>query len=402
MTDVSRPKHFTSYNSAVRDVVRFGQKCQDTLALYDAAVSHDIHRDDSGYFVTLPENRLGSKISLPYFEAELLWYMCGSLRAKEIAPIAKIWYDMADHNGRVNSNYGVQLFRNYGTPNARRLESPKRSDVIESLSLSRAYDAGARYFHILNRENQLSKTDLPCNDAVRFDPRGGGRLDMHVYARSIDVVFGLPYDSAFFQTVLIATSLVSRRIPGSVTFHIANLHAYESSLSKLDEGLNVDAMLTSLAPHLASQRDVHVPFNALASRLSYDLSDGVNTDDIGDVITSAYADAKKNRPVAHEVSEVVRSAEERDIEPAHDFSRHAFSRYKDAVEFFEKSVTRIDGHVSDTSREAIDKLASMAPDGENDHDRKRAVVVERSESNSRHAILFRDDNAESWRLLMTR
>lgn len=402
MTDVSRPKHFTSYNSAVRDVVRFGQKCQDTLALYDVTVSYDIHRDDSGCFVTLPQNRLGSKTSLPYFEAELLWYMCGSLRAKEIAPIAKIWYDMADHNGRVNSNYGVQLFRNYGTPNARHLESPKRSDVIESLSLSKAYDRGARYFHILNRDNQLSKTDLPCNDAVRFDPRGGGRLDMHVYARSIDVVFGLPYDSAFFQTVLIATSLVSRRVPGSVTFHIANLHAYESALSKLDEGLNVDAMLTYLAPHLASQRDVRVPFNALASRLSYDLASGVNAADIGDVITSSYADAKNHRPVTHEVSETACSSSVKKVEPDNDFSRHAFSRYEDAVEFIKKSVTRADGRVSCASREAIDKLVSMAPDGENDHDRKRAVVLERSASNSRHAILFRDDNAESWRLLMTR
>ena len=48
---------------------------------------------------------------IDYAEKEWEWYLSKDRSAKEIAKVAKIWYNNMDERGYVNSNYGYQWDR---------------------------------------------------------------------------------------------------------------------------------------------------------------------------------------------------------------------------------------------------------------------------------------------------
>jgi thymidylate synthase len=65
--------------------------------------------------LTNPRNNLvtlkSRKFSIDYLRAELAWYNKGELTIDGIKSHAKMWAQIVDKNGKINSNYGYYVFR---------------------------------------------------------------------------------------------------------------------------------------------------------------------------------------------------------------------------------------------------------------------------------------------------
>ena len=68
--------------------------------------------------------------------------------------------------------------------------------------------------------------DKPCNTMFQLQ-REGPFLNMSLYQRSCDLIWGLPYDHFSFATILILIANELDLLPGHVTRFIANAHVYE-------------------------------------------------------------------------------------------------------------------------------------------------------------------------------
>jgi len=154
------------------------------------------------------------KWSHDYALFEYQWYLSGNPSVKEIGKRAKIWNDIADENGNVNSNYGYQWQRN-----------DQLSYVIKELmkdpNSRRAcltiYDA---------KESAIFKNDTPCTLNICFNIVDD-KLNMTVMMRSNDLVYGFCNDQFCFSMLqnYIAEYL---NIPVGNYYHsVIDMHIYE-------------------------------------------------------------------------------------------------------------------------------------------------------------------------------
>jgi len=83
--------------------------------------------------------------------------------------------------------------------------------------------------------------DKPCNTMFQLQAVGG-RLNMTIYQRSCDLVWGLPYDHFSFSTILLLIAHELKLRAGSVTRIIANAHVYEPEAGFAGDGRIARAM----------------------------------------------------------------------------------------------------------------------------------------------------------------
>ena len=95
-------------------------------------------------------------------------------------------------------------------------------------------DTRRAVLHIGKAEDGQEHTK-PCMQTVQFQIRNG-KLHTTVFARSWDVLSGLPYDSILMQGVCqIMAKLLGRSVePGPVTFMASSLHVYSDAWDRHD------------------------------------------------------------------------------------------------------------------------------------------------------------------------
>jgi thymidylate synthase len=154
------------------------------------------------------------KFNVDYAEYEWNWYLKGDRDATEIAERAKIWKQMmVPGTTEVNSNYGYFWKLN---DQLQRIVTELRFNPESRRAIIVHYD-----IHELDRY----KYDTPCNDMLNFYIKDG-KLELTVFARSIDLVFGFCNDQYTFAKLmeLIAYQL---EIPvGEMHWMVTNLHVY--------------------------------------------------------------------------------------------------------------------------------------------------------------------------------
>ena len=246
---------YLSYYELLNDIVYNGYNYAHTHLLNDvtyridcegiAQVNDEYHDDElalsnSGVIV-VPEMRGHLPFKDTYALTELTWYHLGSRNASEIQDHAPLWGRIAQ-NGKVNSNYGYQLRVNNAVPGgfdaaieaaARKLITGKRQQVS---------------LDIVSQSNMQDDFDTVCNNRVDVIIESDGRMHLRVVARSIDMIFGLPYDQFNAQVLghYIAHKInnaslkeretwesTSRVYLSSVTFSIANVHVYNDNLNNM-------------------------------------------------------------------------------------------------------------------------------------------------------------------------
>jgi thymidylate synthase len=158
-----------------------------------------------------------------YAEAEWQWYLTGEPTAQTLGKlygkIPKIWQDMTDGNGKVNSNYGAQWERGWQLDKvvAMLKNNPDTRQAAVSI-----YDG---------KEISTYKYDTPCTYAVQFTVVDG-KLNMCVTMRSNDLWFGFCNDQYCFSQL---QEMVSKRTGYDMGtyYHFAhNLHIYKDQLNR--------------------------------------------------------------------------------------------------------------------------------------------------------------------------
>lgn len=159
-------------------------------------------------------------LSLKYLLAELRWYMSGSNKVEDIAPYAKMWYNLTDDGTTLNSAYGYRIQKMFNFDQLKY--------CIEKLKQN-PYDRQA-VIHIKTPSDAPTK-DTPCTCLIQFTCFHG-TLEAHVYMRSNDVWLGLPYDMAYFTYL---QQVVAKEIgmPLGKYYHtVGDMHIYERHWNK--------------------------------------------------------------------------------------------------------------------------------------------------------------------------
>ena len=198
------------HDQILQNGVNFG----DTKALFNV-----------GFYITDPKDRniinKERNWKLDYAEAEWQWYLSGDRNINALGDIygkiPQIWYDMADKNGNVNSNYGWQWQRTDQLNHIIKLLKNNTDTRQAAISI---YDA---------KEHIKYDNDTPCTYAVQFTIVNN-RLDMCVTMRSNDLWYGFCNDQYCFSKL---QEMVSKRldIETGVYYHFAhNMHLYNNKI----------------------------------------------------------------------------------------------------------------------------------------------------------------------------
>ena len=169
-----------------------------------------------------------------YIQREIDWYRSQSLNVNDIpGKIPKIWKDVADKDGFINSNYGYLIWSdgNYNQFNH------VRDELIANPDSRRAEMIYTRP-SIWNEYNENGRSDFICTEAVQYFIRKN-RLITHVKMRSNDVVFGTRNDLAWQRYV--QHELWYQLEPhysglqlGEIIWSVGSLHLYENHFYLID------------------------------------------------------------------------------------------------------------------------------------------------------------------------
>jgi thymidylate synthase len=164
---------------------------------------------------------LSRRLSVKYIKKEFLWYLKGDRFDTSICEHAKIWRDVVNKDGSINSNYGQYIFAG---------EDNQFDNVVRTLSKDK--DSRRASISILSKDHLLSDTnDVPCTYSLNFRIRKN-RLNMSVMMRSQDAVFGMGNDAPCFSFIHEMMFVVLKdTYPdleyGNYFHHADSFHVYE-------------------------------------------------------------------------------------------------------------------------------------------------------------------------------
>jgi thymidylate synthase len=203
----------TAFELAYHYINKHGDLFAGTKAIFNSTFTI---KDPLDRIITTPAR----KFNKDYADYEFEWYLKGDRDALEISERAKIWKNMMiPGTTNVVSNYGY--FWNKNNQLDRMIEELKTNPSSRRAIL----------IHYDIEELDLYKYDTPCNFALNFYIHRG-KLELSVFARSIDLWFGFGNDQYCFSKLM---ELVANRIGcevGQMHWHITNLHIYERHWNK--------------------------------------------------------------------------------------------------------------------------------------------------------------------------
>lgn len=156
-----------------------------------------------------------------YIRAEIAWYESGDRRVQKLFDLygkeVKIWKDVADEHGEVNSNYGWCINSLHRFFQYQEVYHALRSDKFTRQGVM-IYTTPAMH--------KVAGKDFTCTNAVQY-LTNGPYLDVVVQMRSNDAVFGYANDLAWQQHV---QKKLCREIGlqrGDITWQVGSMHVYE-------------------------------------------------------------------------------------------------------------------------------------------------------------------------------
>lgn len=178
--------------------------------------AHVVITDPTYGIITSP----GRGLAMRYAIGELLWYLSGSNRTKDIALYAKRWNELSDNGTHANSAYGHRIFHMYGFD---------QWDHVKEL-LTKDNTSRRAIIHIKEASPFESK-DIPCTIALQYLIRDN-RLHATTFMRSNDIWFGFPYDVFSFTAMQIKMAFELGVDIGTYTHIAGSLHLYQRDYEK--------------------------------------------------------------------------------------------------------------------------------------------------------------------------
>jgi thymidylate synthase len=190
------------------------------------------------------------KFNVNYVKKEIAWYLRGDKFDKSICDHAKLWRDIVNEDGSINSNYGQYIF--FGKDN-------QFDNVVKILSSDK--DSRRASIVILNSSHLLSNTkDVPCTCSLNFRIRNDV-LNMSVHMRSQDAIFGMGNDAPAFSVIHEMVLNALRRTYPSLAygnyFHIADsFHVYERHFNMLEQIQDGNKYQRIICPEISGPDEV--------------------------------------------------------------------------------------------------------------------------------------------------
>ena len=216
------------------------------------------------------------KFNANYAFTEWLWYLSGDPSVKNIGKFAKIWLDIQDTNGNVESNYGTYLMGTQWLWVLKELKNDKDSRRCTIV------------VHQPSHKNK-NKADLPCTQYIQFFIRNN-KLHMGVSMRSNDIVYGFCNDVftfALFQQLMLndLKAIYPDLELGTYNHHAGSMHVYERhwemsknilDISKIGyaKSDNVYKLKSDITSHDISQQKLYLP------------SEDLSKDEITEIVTN--------------------------------------------------------------------------------------------------------------------
>jgi thymidylate synthase len=136
------------------------------------------------------------KLKLDYVKQEFLWYFRGERYDTSIQHVAKMWKDLINKDGTINSNYGQYIFE---TPFPESSSMSNFERVVQELKNDQ--DSRRAVVCILKNTHLNSITkDYPCTCYLNFLIRNN-RLILIVRMRSQDAIYGMGNDAPAFSFI---------------------------------------------------------------------------------------------------------------------------------------------------------------------------------------------------------
>lgn len=189
-------------------IMNLGEDRNGTKTMHNVLI--ELRRPESNVITTK-----WRRWNLDYAMYEFEWYLSGNPNAEQISKRAKIWANMMDEQGNVNSNYGYQWKRNNQLDKV--IDMLKNDPLTRRASIS-LYDG---------KEIDQYKKDTICTYAINFYIDIDDRLSMQVMMRSNDLVYGFCNDQYCFSELQKIVAKELNRQVGKYYHYVCNMHIYE-------------------------------------------------------------------------------------------------------------------------------------------------------------------------------
>lgn len=172
------------------------------------------------------------KVHLRSIIHELLWFLRGGTNVKDLQEVGvTIWDEWADADGNLGPIYGKQ-WRSWEGRHA-------NVDQIANLVRDLREKPDSRR-HIVSAWNPIDVPSMklpPCHTLWQCQVGSGGKLNLHLYARSIDSFLGLPFNIASYALLNMILAQVSGLIPGDLIISFGDLHIYSNHMLQVETQL---------------------------------------------------------------------------------------------------------------------------------------------------------------------
>lgn len=233
-----------SYKSLLKDVLSSGEDHEDrtgvgTLSVFGRQWRHAM----SDGFPLLTTKR----VPLRWVAEELFWFLSGEtneLRLREKG--VDIWKEWATreqcekfgrNEGELGPVYG-SLWRNFGG-----YERPESGvDQISELINDLATNPNSRRLIVTgwHPRDQRRVALPPCHTLWQLKVHGDNSISLHLYARSIDIFLGLPFNIASYALLLKLIAHATNRMSRDLVISFGDLHLYKNHREAAQELLSRD------------------------------------------------------------------------------------------------------------------------------------------------------------------
>lgn len=178
------------------------------------------------------EPSIFGKPNFDYIDKEIKWYISQSLNIYSMEDPPKIWRQVADKDGFINSNYGY-LILNGGNYH-------QYQHVVTELKQNRDSRRGIMIYNrpsMWDEYNENGMDDFICTNAVNYFIRNN-KLYAVVQMRSNDVIFGYKNDFAWQKYVWHKLAIALGADFGHIIWNAASLHIYPRHYYLIEKAQN--------------------------------------------------------------------------------------------------------------------------------------------------------------------
>jgi len=178
------------------------------------------------------EETIFGELNRDYAEKELQWYLSESLNVYDMPNPPKIWRQVCDKNGFINSNYGWSIFsKENGEQYKHCIRELRRSK--DSRRAMMIYTRPSMQWEY----NKNGMSDFKCTNSVQVLIRDN-RLHYVVNQRSCDAIFGYKNDR-YWHNYVHDKLIEDLRddydlVKGNLYYQVGSLHVYERHFKFID------------------------------------------------------------------------------------------------------------------------------------------------------------------------